>query len=210
MNYNGKIYEKVILDVGANNGSSTIDIAKRESNTIIFGFEPTPQLVSEIKEKTSDIENYIIIEKAVSDYEGKSNFNLMQKYDWGCSSLLEFSDTAFDSNVWGSPPWEVTDKIEVDVITLSTFIKENAITKIDYLHIDTQGSDLKVLKGLGEYINIVDAGVMEAGAMVDVLYKGQNTKDECVEFLETNGFEIIDVTRASKDDLEINLHFKRK
>ena len=121
-----------------------------------------------------------------------------------------FSETAFNENIWGTPPWEVTDTIEVEVITLNTFIKENSITKIDYLHIDTQGSDLKVLKGMGNYINIVNAGVMEAGAIADVLYKGQNTKDECIEFLEANGFDITDVTRASKDDLEINLHFKRK
>lgn len=210
MNYNGKVYEKVILDVGANNGSSTIDIAKVEPNTIIFAFEPTPELVAHIKEQTKDITNYVIVEKAISDYEGKANFNLMKKYDWGCSSLLEFSETAFNESIWGTPPWEVTDTIEVEVITLNAFIKENNITKIDYLHIDTQGSDLKVLKGMRDYINMVTAGVMEAGAIADVLYKGQNTKDECIEFLEANGFEITDVTRASKDDLEINLHFKRK
>jgi FkbM family methyltransferase len=210
MNYNEKIYEKVVFDIGANNGSSTIDIAKTEPNTIVFAFEPTPELVEHIKEQTKDITNYIIIEKAVSNYTGKAKFNLMKKYDWGCSSLLEFSDTAFNENVWGTPPWEVTDTIEVDVITLDTFLKENNVQKIDYLHIDTQGSDLNVLKGMGEYINIVEAGVMEAGAIADVLYKGQNTKDECIEFLESNGFGIENITRASKDDLEINLHFKKK
>jgi hypothetical protein len=36
-----------------------------------------------------------------------------------------------------------------------TFIKQHGIEKIDYLHVDAQGMDLRVLKSLGSYLSIV-------------------------------------------------------
>ncbi len=70
--------------------------------------------------------------------------------------------------------------------------------------------DLRVLKGLGDRISIVEEGVMEAAIKQDVLYRGQNMKDECVEWLESNNFII---TRIENNDFhgnEINIYFKRK
>ena len=39
-------------------------------------------------------------------------------------------------------------KVKIKVITLEKYCLDNDINSIDYLHIDTQGNDLKVLKGL--------------------------------------------------------------
>lgn len=207
-NYKGKEYDKVVFDVGANNGSTTIPYAKQNPNAIIFAFEPTPKLVEDIKIETQGMDNYIIIQTAVSNYEGTSKFNLMQKYDWGCSSLLEFSENTKNPSIWEGTPFEVTDTIEVNVITLKKFIEENNITKIDYLHIDTQGSDLNVLKGMGEHLTIIVEGQMEAALIKDALYKGQNTKEECIEFLTQNGFDFLGTSHVNPN--ETNIHFKRK
>ena len=38
---------------------------------------------------------------------------------------------------------------------------KNSTETIDYLHVDTQGSDLKVLQGLGGYITKVNSSVIE-------------------------------------------------
>ena len=206
--YNEKQYDRIVFDVGANNGSTTIPLAKSQPNTIVFAFEPTPKLVDDIKEQTTDIENYIIVQTAVSNYTGKSKFNLMQKYDWGCSSLLEFSENTKNGNIWEGCIHEVTDSIEVDVITLKTFIEENNIPTIDFLHIDTQGSDLNVLRGMGEHLSIVIEGQMEAALIEDALYVGQNRKEECIEFLESNGFDFLGTTHVNPN--ETNIHFKKK
>ena len=39
-------------------------------------------------------------------------------------------------------------KINVKGITLKKYCEQNKIERINYLHVDTQGNDLKVLKGL--------------------------------------------------------------
>lgn len=195
---------KVIFDVGANNGDSTLHMAK---GNIIYAFEPTPEMCEEIKIKTSGINDYHLIQKAVSNFNGKAKFNIAGHNDWGCSSLYEFTNKLAPEWAWRTD-FHFTKQIEVDVIRLDNFCAENHITKIDYFHCDTQGSDLKVLEGLGEYISIVQEGVIEVAANADVaLYKGtENTLLQAVEFLTNNGFRDLHITPWS---MEYNIHFKR-
>lgn len=198
---------KIIFDVGANDGSSHIGTALHNPKKLVFSFEPTPRMVDIIKSKTSHLKNYVLVEKAVSDYEGTATFNVAGQSDWGCSSLLEFSNKS--KSKWpGRTDFKVTEQIEVEVITLESFIKEKTIPTIDYIHIDTQGSDLKVLKGMGELIHIVKSGVMEAGNEKDILYKGQNTVKETIKFLKSKGFVIDDLVSNDPFSNEINVHFR--
>ena len=204
-----QIINKVFFDIGANNGYTSVPIAQKDNNIKVYAFEPTPEMIKEIKNKTQGLNNYILTKKAVSNYNGKATFRVAGHADWGCSSLLEFSDKS--KTEWpGRTDLNVTHEIEVDVIRLDAFIKENNITKIDYLHIDTQGSDLKVLEGLGEYINIVMEGAMEAAAKEDILYNGQNTQQESIEFLQKNGFDITGIQINDEYHNEVNIFFKRR
>ena len=206
--YNGKEYERVIFDVGANNGSSSIPLATANPNHLIFAFEPTPEMIKIIQTKIEGLDNYVIVPKAVSDYNGTAEFNVAGNWDWGCSSLLNFSSKS--QTEWpGRTDFHVTYKLNVDVIRLDTFIKENLINRIDYLHIDTQGSDLNVLKGLGEYLHIIKEGTMEAGTSDDILYEGQNKLNDCVKFLLNNNFKIIDINKNDVFCHEVNIVFKK-
>jgi FkbM family methyltransferase len=203
------IQNKVLFDVGANNGFTSVPVAQNDSNVKVYAFEPTPEMIQEIEKKTQGLDNYVLTKKAVSNYNGKAAFRVAGHADWGCSSLLEFSEKS--KTEWpGRTDLNVTHEIEVDVIRLDTFIKEHNITKIDYLHIDTQGSDLKVLEGLGDYINIVMEGAMEAAAKEDILYDGQNTQQESIEFLQNNGFDITGIQINDEYHNEVNIFFKRR
>lgn len=199
----------IFFDVGANNGYHSIPVAERTPDALVYGFEPTPQMVEIINGRIQNLSNYVLTQTAVSDYNGTATFNVAGNADWGCSSLLTLSENA-KTEWYGRTDMFVTEQIEVKVIRLDSFIEEVGISHINYLHIDTQGSDLKVLKGLGKYLSIVDEGVMEAAAKKDILYVEQNTKEESVQFLEENGFVITDVTINDPNHNEVNIHFKRK
>jgi len=206
--YNGTEYEKVVFDVGANNGSSSIPLAIANPTHLVFAFEPTPEMIKIIQSQIVSLENYVIVPKAVSDYDGTAEFNVAGNWDWGCSSLLNFSNKS--QTEWpGRTDFSVTYKLNVDVIRLDTFIKENLINKIDYLHIDTQGSDLNVLKGLGEYLEIVNEGTMEAATSDDILYEGQNKLNDCIKFLLLNRFKVLDVNSNDIFCHEVNIVFKK-
>ena len=201
--------KKIFFDVGANYGTDSIHIAEYDKESVVYAFEPTPVLFDYLIDKTKHLSNYHVIKKAVSDYNGKSNFNIAGQSDWGCSSLLEFSEKSKTEWV-GRDDFKVTEVIEVDVIRLEDFIVENNITHIDYLHVDTQGSDLKVLVGLGDKINIVKNGKIEAATKDNILYEKQNLLKDCVDFLDANNFEIIDICENDIHGNEVNIGFKGK
>ena len=197
---------KVFFDVGAHEGTDSIPLAKTHPDVLFYAFEPNPYMVEHLKKETKDLSNYTIIEKAVSDYEGKSNFNICKYGPSGVSSLLEFSNTARAN--WSGFFLSVDEKIDVEVITLKSFIEENNIKKIDYFHCDTQGSDLRVLQGMGEHIHLIEYGQVEAAIKPESLYVNQNTYQETMIFLASKGFEIVEM-HSEGSQRECNLKFRK-
>lgn len=179
----------IIFDIGANNGSST-EVERLNTNNLIYAFEPTPELISKLLDISTKYLNYIVIPKAVSDFNGSATFNIAGQADWGCSSLLKFSENL--NNTWpGRSDFKVTHTVEVEVIRLDKFIEENNISTIDYFHCDTQGSDVDVLNGLGKFYNIIKEGVIEVPASDQVkLYKNQHSKEQATAWLERHGYVI--------------------
>lgn len=197
----------VIFDVGANDGSNFINVAHLFPWVEIHAFEPTPFLVETIRKETETIKNYKLIPKAVSREAGTMLFNIAGQGDWGCSSLLEFSENLKET--WPDrTDLRVTDRIEVSVITLKEYILEHKIDKIDFLNIDTQGTDLDVLESLEELLYIVAAGMIEVPHSSKVmLYKNQHTREEVEHFIKSNGFVIY---KEKSQQNESNIYFKKK
>lgn len=196
----------VIFDVGANDGR-TFERYFGNSHYQIYLFEPTPKLCKDIRQWINQYSNVHLVESAVDADESPKTFHIAGQADWGCSSLHEFSDN-LDKTWPERPDLKVTDTITVPCIRLDTFIECNKIDAIDYLHIDTQGNDLNVLKSLGDYVNIVKEGQIEV-PMNDLvkLYKTQHRLEETREWLLSNGFVI---SNASSQQNEYNWYFKRK
>jgi FkbM family methyltransferase len=196
---------KYFFDVGANDGFDSLSYARNNPDDQVFAFEPNPYMIDLLQRRSKDLDNYTIIPVAVSDYEGNSTFNI-NKEKQGLCSLLDWGKDA--KNLWPQFFLDFHEKIEVKVITLESFIKEKNITKIDYFHCDTQGSDLRVLKGMGEYIHIIEQGQVEATYLDNSLYENQNTTKETVEFLMKKGFEVLGFDNQVHFD-ECNIRFKK-
>lgn len=196
---------KTFFDVGANDGIDSLKYARNNPEDKVYAFEPNPYMIEILEKESKDLQNYNIIPVAVSDYEGSSNFNISKFYN-GLGSLLEWGKDA--KNIWPQFGLNFEEKIDVKVIKLETFIKENNITKIDYFHCDTQGSDLRVLKGLGEYIHIIEEGQVEATRRTNSLYENQNTIEETVRYLMEKSFEVVGFHNQIHFD-ECNIVFKK-
>jgi FkbM family methyltransferase len=196
---------KVFFDVGANDGEDSIAYARANPDALVYAFEPSPYLIEVIKNNSSDLKNYTIIQAAVSDYDGSSTFNICRDLQ-GLGSLLEWGKDV--KNLWPYFNLEFHEKIDVNVIKLETFIEENNITNITYFHCDTQGNDLKVLQGLGKYIEIIQEGQVEATTLDSSLYEGQNAADQTVQFLISKNFEILGYENQIHFS-ECNIKFKK-
>lgn len=202
---------KVYIDVGANDGSSSLNWARESQDNIVFAFEPNPLLVQKIEQiiKDEGLEhNYLIHKCAIADYYGVSNFNICTEADRGCSSLLELSEAALTE--WGGRKDMIpSSQIAVEVWTMEQMCVLYTISEIEYFHCDAQGTDLAVLKGFGDHLRKIKAGVVEAANKPEILYKGQNTVADTKAFLEQNGFQVTAIGRNDVQDNEYNLHFVR-
>lgn len=200
---------RYLFDVGAHWGQDSLDITRNNPDVVCFAFEPTPELAEQLRQKSQDFaDRYFVFQCAISDYNGESDFHLVVG-DTGSASLNRFNDNLHET--WpGRTDFVVRKTIKVPVFRLDTWLSINAqhINEIYHLHIDAQGSDLNVLKGLGDKINIVQSGVIEVPQQDELrLYKGQHTKNDCLEFLEQNNFVVTHVVSQVNED---NLFFERK
>jgi len=198
----------IYFDVGANSGESMMHYAREDS--IVYAFEPTPEMIRILKKESNGNPNYRIIEKAVADYNGTSTFYVSGNQDWGCSSLNTFNDNL--EQTWpGRTDFRVTDQITVEVIRLDGFIEERGIEEIEFFHCDTQGKDLEVLFGMGTHLRKIKRGVIEMPTRHNTkLYKDQKyIVDDAVAFLKDNGFNIDSIASNDTHNNEANVYFSR-
>jgi FkbM family methyltransferase len=196
---------KTIVEVGANWGGDTKRFAD-ESNNFVYAFEPTPELFDHLCETFSPYSNVKILPFAVDEEEGEAIFNIAGTGDWGCSSLYTF-DPEIHEKWEGRPDFHFTNQVTVQKKRLDNFINENNIESIDYLWVDAQGNDFKVMKSLGDKIDIVKEGKCEGSYSVDLYVNTENNVNDIVEWLTSKGFQC----KIVPDNVgkEADVHFRR-
>ncbi|MCH8331761.1 MAG: FkbM family methyltransferase [Bacteroidetes bacterium] len=147
---------KVILDIGSCEGEDAIRYARLFPSAMIYAVEPLPsnqELVLKNFEKYK-LENVELITAAFSDQEGEHEFHVSSGYpkaepqgeDWDYgnkSSSLLVPDKHLEITPWV----KFEESIKVKTITMDSFCHSKGISSIDFIHIDVQGAELKVLDG---------------------------------------------------------------
>ena len=212
--------QKIIIEVGGNDGNDTkryAEIADR-----LYVFEPVPLLADRLRNKFSDKSNVVIIQSAVSDKtENGVKFGISgpdYTHGAGCSSLNEFNPNI--RNEWGGrDDFAHMEYIDVTTVTLRDFIHAHNIDEVEYLHIDAQGSDFKVLQSLDAMVDRIKAGRCEAANRVNLYKDVDNNVYSIIQWLGNNGFRIIALNNhhgepIGVDELphsteEVDIHFER-
>jgi FkbM family methyltransferase len=193
---------EVWLDVGAHLGEKTFSHAARNPGLRVFAFEPNLKLACQLMGRLA---NYMVIPMAVDEKDGSAPFYVTRSA--AASSLLPFSPEGL--KVWsGGDCFEVEVTETVPTIRLDTFLSAGGISKVRYLKIDAQGSDLAVVRSLGERIHDVDQIELEIQITSVPLYSGGSQKQETIEFLKSTGFALVR-TETQSNGREENLTFSR-
>ena len=114
------------LDIGANIGNHSIIFSNFFHRVIAF--EPNPQVALLLRANTMG-KSIEVIEKGLSDAQGKVNFNIC------------------DSNLGGSRIVDNVSDTYIDVVTLDQMIEQLNINNVSFIKIDVEGHELKVLAG---------------------------------------------------------------
>jgi len=214
-----KNYQRHIFDVGAFNGTDGIALALKNSNIMVHAFEANPEMIKKIRLLKNKIEkrigkkinNYSFYNYAVSNVSKISTFYIAKNPT--VSSLSKFSkniDLTWPG--YKDAHCHVVKKIKIKTITLKEFCKKKSIKFINYLHVDTQGNDLKVLKGLGPMIKKVQEGKIESAISDKLkLYENNHSLKDVKIFFKKNNFLIKKIEFVDENiKQEVNVHFENK
>lgn len=189
-----------VIEVGANLGDDTARYLDVGCN--VYAFEPTPELNLHLKNRFKNYTNYYPIPAAVDIENGWAWFNIAGHANWGCSSIFNF-DPDIHSKWEGRPDFNVTDRCRVLTMRLDTFMDIYKIDQVQYLWVDAQGNDFRVLQSLGERVKDVVAGQVEVAYECDLYTGVDNSHTSVVAWLHSHGFETNVVPHIHRKEADV-------
>jgi FkbM family methyltransferase len=209
----------VIFDIGSCEGEDSIRYARLFPSARIWAVEPLPANVDLIRANLAryGVDRVEVVPLALSDSVGYATLHVSSgrpddapadiDWDFGnkSSSLLP------PSGHLAAHPWVHFDKmIEVETDRLDALAQRYGLSGIDYIHMDVQGAELRVLDGAGALLDSVRVIWIEVEAMS--LYKDQPLRADVERFMTRRGFEkrLDTVGAVSGDQLYVNTRFYPK
>jgi FkbM family methyltransferase len=147
------LQDQVVVDIGANIGDYSNIVASIAPSAKIYAFEPHPITFCTLS-KNAKQHNYSSFNSACSDVSG-----VLKLYDYSDAEGSEHA--SLHQNVIEEIHQSTSKSWEVAVTTLDTFIEANNIQNVRLLKIDTEGSELAVMKGAQKAIT---------NKMIDVIH----------------------------------------
>jgi len=133
----------VIFDVGANVGGYTKTLLDFfNNNPVIYCFEPSANTFKKLQANTAGFNNVILNHMALSNAKGSAVLFGRENNN----EIASLVNTQANSK-YGKQTQEV-----VVLDTIDNYCTENGIAFIDFLKMDTEGNELKVLEGAKEMI----------------------------------------------------------
>jgi len=139
----------VIYDIGGSIGMYTIPFAKKVGKTgKVFVFEPTNKGIESIKQNLTinNIDNVVAYPYAISDNTSEANFYV--RPDKETHSLFEKTTAPSKTGEQKT--------IKVKAFTIDDLIEKNLSLPPNFIKIDTEGAEIKVLDGINKTYDSLD------------------------------------------------------
>ena len=200
-----------VFDVGAKGKPFSLPGLYKYQN--FHGFEPNPVEFEKLqKSKTNNSTTYYPY--ALSLDGGMKKINITQHASY--SSLLDFDDDNFKKhfhlmkgfNTW-SKGMSKEKTVSVQSKKLDELISDENINFIDFIKLDTQGTELEILKGSIDAIKRKKIGVIFSEVSFIGVYKNQNLFSDLEIFLRSHGYDFIDCRFYPESAYDIRPPFRK-
>jgi FkbM family methyltransferase len=177
----------VALDVGAQGGFNSDQFISKKYNHF---FEPI--LVEPIKEEAEKLKknNIHVIANALWSCRTKKKIFILENR-LGSSSMYKPNPFFFDLHKIKKKNYQdynITKEVEVHCNTLDDSLSALKISKLDYLKIDTQGAELEILRGIGNYRPLL----IKIESHIHSMYKNVPSWNELLDCLYKLNYLVID------------------
>jgi FkbM family methyltransferase len=132
------------VDVGANTGlfsKMVLDELGYDFLEDVILFEPVPYLVSECRNKFENYSNIKVIDKALGN-EASEVTLLASNENLGYNKIYN-EGMEIHSH----------EKYTINCVTFSEWVAENKIEKVNFVKIDAEGYDVKVIRGMFDWMH---------------------------------------------------------
>ena len=181
----------VFVDVGAHEGETSNLFNKHLNIKKIYCFEPSPINYKNLKKKIVKNGNTYLLNFGLGDKDGQEDFNQLEESS--SSTLVKINEKSkyFIKkkkiiNLFIKKKFKIFSQT-VNIMKLSNFMHKESIEYIDILKIDTEGYEIKVIKGAEEKIKKIDYIYFEHH--FDDMLKKDYTLSNIHNYLVKNGFE---------------------
>jgi 2-O-methyltransferase len=174
----------VIIDCGAHVGADSIELAKIFPNGQVHSFEPVPEIFKHLKQNTRKYSNIFTYQIALSNENGTSKMFVSSGVSDASSSLLKPT-----GHLENHPEVYFNETAEVRTQTLDSWAEENSIKKVDFLWLDMQGFEHKMLLASAKILRNVKA--IHTEVSMNETYKDAPLYGEFRKWLEEGGFRVI-------------------
>lgn len=179
----------IIFDIGSNIGNHAVFWASQLKPSSIYAFEPCPINFSCLQKNIHNnnlVDIVIPIQKGVGDHEGYASISNVDESNLGGTSIAYTADG--------------NEETAIQIIDLDTFVKENSIKNVDFVKIDTEGFEIKVLHGMKDII-----AEHHPAIWVEVSYP---TYSEVINKLRKEGYVLHDIEQFNLLFLHPSRHGK--
>jgi len=178
--------DAVIFDIGANIGSMSLAFAKLTPDGQVYAFEPTTYAFIKLKENLSlnpSLAEHINTIQMFASEETASDHKIEAYSSWKIDGSAESAHPLHGGTL------KTDQEKNIPAISLDDFCDENRIQRLDCIKIDTDGHELKVLKGatrtIGKFQPIV---IFEIGLYI--IQEHGIEFEEYLEFFADHGYTL--------------------
>jgi FkbM family methyltransferase len=155
------------------------------------GFEPDPHEYERLVAKGNP--NFRYLKAAVAGKEGRRTFYVTRNA--ACSSLLPPDYELQKQFKDGANFFEVVAEEQIETVSLDAYLPTQGISEIDFLDLDTQGSELEIFQGGQRFL---ETSIVAIKCEVEFLklYRNQPVFSDLDAYLRGFNFVLFDISRS--------------
>jgi len=185
-----------ILDVGARKGPSP-KLAPLGPYAELILVEPDPDEAARLEREGDWRRRWTrvrVLREALHDRSGTFDLHVLRQP--GLSSLLAPDPEAIARYFGTGDLWDVVDRCPVRAVTLDEAAERHGFADVALIKLDTQGTELAILES-GRRLTLPSAVVVQIEMLVHRFYVGQPSLADLHGFLESEGFQLVDLKRST-------------
>jgi FkbM family methyltransferase len=177
-----------VFDVVAFNGEVSVNYSRLLPKATIFSFEPFMDSYNLLLSKAQMNKKIKPFNFALSDVSGNQVLHVNSH-----TATNSFYETTLEADqIWGNENLlTLSHKTEIKTKTIDEISMEFGLNTIDILKIDTQGTEIRVLKGAKRMLSEKKILIIYLEILIKETYNGQGTLDEIHKMLIDNNYELV-------------------